>query len=391
MTKLVDSERAARLMAAKGIDILVGTGYINFGYLSGYFTHFGRDYPGPLVNGAPLVRFAGLPRDQDLTPFLITYPGEEGDLLAQGSWIEERIFWGPRYHVPGRPAPLEVREDPVRCLADALEERRLATGVIGIDQREVSVRLMQQLQERLSGATFVDAYDDFRELRMIKTPEEVRRLRGAVRGAERGHRAVRESIQAGMTGRQVAAIAHRAVVDEYTDRYIIHVCCGPGGATVLAPTEAKLKSGELVSVDVGSIHRDYIGDLFRVYALGEPPADAVRIHQSLDQVNALMIEAVKPGIAAADLYHLGTEAMKERGLEMALDFVGHGIGLDVHELPNLVATDVTVLQENMVIVLELATRRFDLGHFSAEVPLLVTRQGCEVLTELPYTLTVIGS
>jgi len=210
MTKLVDSERAARLMAAKGIDILVGTGYINFGYLSGYFTHFGRDYPGPLVNGAPLVRFAGLPRDQRLAPFLITYPGEEGDL-------------------------------------------------------------------------------------------------------------------------------------------------------------------------------------FRVYALGEPPADAVRIHQSLDQVNALMIEAVEPGIAAADLYHLGTEAMKERGLEMALDFVGHGIGLDVHELPNLVATDVTVLQENMVIVLELATRRFDLGHFSAEVPLLVTRQGCEVLTELPYALTVIGS
>ena len=85
MTKLFDGKRAASLMEARGIDILVGSGYVNFGYLAGYFTHFGRDYPGPLVNGAPLVRFAGVPKDPNLSPFLITYPGEEGDIVAQGS------------------------------------------------------------------------------------------------------------------------------------------------------------------------------------------------------------------------------------------------------------------------------------------------------------------
>ncbi len=90
MTKLFNGKRAASLMEARGIDILVGSGYVNFGYLAGYFTHFGRDYPGPLVNGAPLVRFAGVPKDPNLSPFLITYPGEEGDIVAQGSWIDER-------------------------------------------------------------------------------------------------------------------------------------------------------------------------------------------------------------------------------------------------------------------------------------------------------------
>ena len=205
MTKLVDSERAARLMAAKGIDILVGTGYINFGYLSGYFTHFGRDYPGPLVNGAPLVRFAGLPRDQRLAPFLITYPGEEGDL-------------------------------------------------------------------------------------------------------------------------------------------------------------------------------------FRVYALGEPPADAVRIHQSLDQVNALMIEAVEPGIAAADLYHLGTEAMKERGLEMALDFVGHGIGLDIHELPVLSQRTGGELRPGHVVTVEPGIYLPGIGGVRIESDVLVTPRSHRVLSDLPTSL-----
>ena len=376
-------------MEARGIEILVGSGYINFGYLAGYFTHFGRDYPGPLVNGAPLVRFAGVPADVSQPPFLITYPGEEGDIVAQGSWIEERIFWGPQYRVPGRVSPLKVREDPVVCLADALAERGLQTATIGIDPEEISAALMERLQEGLPAARFVNAHDDFLALRMVKTAAEIERLRGAVRGAERGHRAVREHLEEGMTARQIAALAHKAVVDEHTDRYIIHVCCAAQGAAVLAPTDARVNRGELVSVDVGTIHKDYIGDMFRVYALGEPHRDAVRIHEAMDQVNEKLIKAVRPGAVAADLYQLGAGEMKERGLELVFDFVGHGIGLDVHEPPNLIPGDATVLRENMVIVLEVSTRRHDLGHFAAEIPLLVTAEGCQRLSELSAKLTVV--
>ena len=108
MTKLLDWERATRIMEERNIDILVGTGFINYGYITGYFTHFGADYPGPLYNGAPLIRLAGLPRDASLSPFLITYPGEEGDMIAYGSWIEDRWYWGPKYHVPGRTEALKV-------------------------------------------------------------------------------------------------------------------------------------------------------------------------------------------------------------------------------------------------------------------------------------------
>ena len=68
-TKFVDRERASAIMAEKNIDILVGTGFINYGYITGYFTHFGMDYPGPLADGTPLVRLAGLPQDASLSPF----------------------------------------------------------------------------------------------------------------------------------------------------------------------------------------------------------------------------------------------------------------------------------------------------------------------------------
>ncbi len=389
MTKLLDWERASRIMEERNIDILVGTGFINYGYITGYFTHFGADYPGPLYNGASLIRLAGLPRDASLSPFLITYPGEEGDMIAYGSWIEDRWYWGPKYHVPGRTEALKVGEEPVDCLSKALAERGLAGGRVGLDFKDVSVALMDEIRKALPKADLVDAHEAFSTLRIVKTPEEIERLRGAVRGVERGHKAVREALREGMTELELAAIEKRAVIDEVTDRYIVHVCFGEKGARFAAPTERKLKKGELVWVDAGCVHRAYIGDMSRMYAYGEPPKDAVTIHEAMDQVNSLVIESVKPGITTSDLYGIGAEAMKSKGLDMALEFAGHGLGLDVHESPYLTPGDHTVLEPNMVIVIEIATRRSDLGHICAEIPVLVTKDGGEVLSSLPYTLSFV--
>ncbi len=389
MAQLLDLERATDYLASRGIDVLIGSGYVNYGYITGYFTHFGRDYPGPLYNGLALVRFAGLPTDEGIPPFLITYPGEEGDIIAQDSWIEDKRFWGPKYNVPGRPSALDVSEDPVDALAQALEERGLSHSTIGVDMSEMPVSIWKRLTAALPGAELVDAAIDFSTLRMVKTPEEIERLRGAVAGAERGHAAVRENVVEGMTGQELAAIVHRAVIDENTDRYIVHVSVGKLGSVVLTPTHAPIKRGELLSVDVGSLHKNYCGDMFRVYAFGEQQGDALDVHAAMDEVNALLVDAVRPGVRASDLYDLGKTEMSERGLELALDFVGHGLGIDVHEPPYLIADDHTLLQQNMVVVLEVTTRRFDLGHLSAEITCLLNEDGCEVLNTMPYTITHI--
>lgn len=72
--ELLNHERALARMAERGIDVLLAGGYVNFGYLTGFFTHFGRDFPGPLYNGLPLVRFAALPADPGTPPFLSPVP-----------------------------------------------------------------------------------------------------------------------------------------------------------------------------------------------------------------------------------------------------------------------------------------------------------------------------
>ncbi len=389
MTQLVDRERANAVMDERNIDVLIGAGYINYGYIAGYFTHLGMDYPGPLADGTPLVRLAGLPRDPSLPPFLVTYPDEEWDMIAYGSWIEDRWYWGQQYNLPGT-AALKGLEDPGECLAQALAERGLAEGRVGLDMWEVSAALMERIRTVLPGAELMDAHECFGVLRMIKTAPEVERLRGAVAAVEGAHRVVRESLREGMTELELAAIAKKAVIDEHTDRYIVHACFGEKGATVLAPTERKLKKGELVSVDCGCVHRAYIGDMFRVYAYGEPPPDAVRVHQAMDRVNGIIVDSVKPGLKASELYAIGAEAMKGGGLDLSLEFAGHGIGLDVHEPPFLIPDDHTILCPNMVIIIEVATRRPDLGIICSEIPVLVTADGAEVMSSLPIELTHVA-
>ena len=116
---------------------------------------------------------------------------------------------------------------------------------------------------------------------------------------------------------------------------------------------------------------------------------ALEIHSQLDEVNAILLKSLKPGILASDLYTLGRLEMEKRGLELALDFVGHSLGIDVHEPPYLVANDHTVLRSNMIIVLEVATRIENIGHLCAEITCLITNQGCEVLNTIPYSITHI--
>ncbi|MDE2862817.1 MAG: hypothetical protein OXL33_05145, partial [Chloroflexota bacterium] len=99
--ELLNHERAIARMAERDIDLLLAGGYVNFGYLAGFFTHFGRDFPGPLYNGLPLVRFAALPADPDIPPFFVTCPDEAEDVAFQGSWIEDRRFVGPASELPG--------------------------------------------------------------------------------------------------------------------------------------------------------------------------------------------------------------------------------------------------------------------------------------------------
>ena len=384
--ELLNHERAIARLAERGIDLLLAGGYVNFGYLTGFFTHFGRDFPGPLYNGLPLVRFAALPADPNIPPFFVTCPDEAEDVALQGSWIDDRRFVGPASELPGPGVSPNTESEPYEALAAALAARGLAEAVIGVDLADISARTANRLAAHLPRAELVDATQDFIHVRMVKTAAELTRLEGAVAGSERGHAAVPEHLAAGISERELAGHVRRAVVDSRTNPYILHLNAGAVGPTLLPPTDRRIARDSIVSVDVGCIHRDYAGDKFHVYAFGNPPPRAFEVHAGLDRVNAALLDALRPGVSGAGLFGLGRTRMENEGLEMAGAFIGHGIGIDIHETPYLAPVDPTPLEAGMVIVLEAGTRVADLGHFCSEITCLIEPDGVRPLTRIGYQI-----
>ena len=386
---LLNHGRALARMSDRGIDVLLAGGYVNFGYISDFFTHFGRDFPGPLYNGLPLVRFAALPADPAVPPFLITCPDEREDALVQGSWIEDRQFVGPASELPGPGVAPNTEQEPYRALARALARRGLAEAVIGVDLADIPARTAQRLAGCVPAAELVDATGDFIHVRMVKTAEELKRLQGAVEGSERGHASVPENLVAGMSERALAGKIKKAIADPDTSPYILHLSAGSITPTVLPPTERLIESDSIVSVDVGCIHRNYGGDKFHVYAFGSPPKRAYEVHSRLDAVNAVLLDRLRPGITGAELFEFGLQRMQAQNLTPAGAFIGHGIGIDIHESPYLAPVDPTPLEEGMVIVLEAGTQVPDLGHFCSEITCLIEGDGCRQLTRMGYKLTQV--
>ena len=377
-------------MRDRGIDILLAGGYVNFGYLTDFFTHFGRDFPGPLYNGLPLVRFAGLPAEPHTPPFLISCPDEAEDARVQGTWIADCQFPGPASELPGPGLVPNTEQEPYAALTRSLRERGLDRSVIGIDLVDLPALTAERLRAALPQAQLVDASSDFGFIRMVKTEGELARLRGAVAGSERGHAAVAANLQAGMTERDLAAITKRAVTDADTNSYILHLSAGAPTDTLLPPTNRLIESNSVVSADIGCIHRNYIGDKFHTYALGRPDERAYDIHARLDQVNEALLTAVRPGVSGAEFFAFGRAQMESRGLQLAGAFIGHGIGIDVHETPYLAPIDPTPLQPGMVIILEAGTRSESIGFFCSEIACLVEADGCQVLTQIGHSITQVG-
>lgn len=153
---------------------------------------------------------------------------------------------------------------------------------------------------------------------------------------------------------------------------------------------AEILDNTTVMVDLNGNFTGYMTDMTRVFSLGKIPQLAMDAHQcSIDICHAFMKEA-RPGTAAKDLYAMAEAMVRERSLERYFmghrqhaGFVGHGIGIEVNELPVIAPRSRDILQEGNTIALEPKFVIPEVGAVGVENTYLVTRDGAECLTVCP--------
>jgi Xaa-Pro aminopeptidase len=242
-------------------------------------------------------------------------------------------------------------DDPFHLVRGLLEGM---TGRVGV-QDQMWASFVLRLRAELDPLELVEAGPSIAALRRLKSPEEVDRLRSAAAAAD----AAMEQITAErLSGRSEAEISRRinelllAAGHETADFAI--VASGPNSASPHhLPGERLVEPGDAIVLDIGGALGGYCSDTSRTAFVGEPPADFAALYEVLREAQAAACEAVAPGVPAEAVDAAARRAITDAGYgELFIHRTGHGIGMETHEEPYIVAGNAEPLQAGYAFSVE---------------------------------------
>ncbi len=357
-------ERLLARMEPEGFDALVvyaqGSrgAFANLLYLSGYQAF------DPSVECALIIH-----RDGDVQ--LLSNAEWDLDRAARGSWI-------------ARPA-MEALADLPAGLAHHLQQRGVASGRIGVAGLErLPLEFFRRLSAGLPDAALESATALVAEARMLKSPVEIEALRIAARITNSAIVAGLGVLREGVSELEVMATCARTMYEnggeelaftpEVSFGVMTEVCASPASANTL-------RDGDLALFDLGCVFEHYVGDLSRTYIFGTASQERRSICHTVSMAQRAAIGAVRPGKTASEVDAVAREVLERAGFGAFFNHgLGHGLGLDHHELPFIERNDPTLLKPGMVFTVEPGVYVPGVGGARIEDIVLVTDTGCELLS-----------
>ncbi|MDQ6606410.1 MAG: Xaa-Pro peptidase family protein [Actinomycetota bacterium] len=351
------AERLSELVVQAELDALLITDLVNVRYVT--------DYSGS--NGLALVG----PRTRSF--------------LTDFRYVEQAaVEVHPSFH--RRRAP----QDLLDSVADALP----GIGVrLGFEDARMSVRQHARLRELLpSRVELVPASGLVERLRAVKEPEEVEAIRAATQLADA---ACERLLRGGLVGRTerelVIALEHdmreRGAEGPSFDSII---AAGPQGALPHAqPRDVLIRSGDLVVIDWGAQVDGYCSDCTRTVAAGRAEPEAERVYELVLEAQIAGLRAVRAGQSGREADAVARRVIEAGGHgEQFGHGLGHGVGLDIHESPRLSQRSEDELHTGNIVTVEPGI--YVPGRFGVRIEdlVLVTDDGCEILTSMPKRLMV---
>ncbi len=356
--------RAREEMGRQGVDYLIVAPSSDLVYLLGYPVH-----------PAPRLTALIIPRDSD--PFVVVPQLEAPRLAGRADLIEIR--------------PWPETADPIRLIAGALGDG--AGRTIGVSDRLWSGHLLK-LQDALPGARFVNAAGVLRELRQIKSAEELACQREAGRRTDAAwEEFIGTATLAGRTevevARELAGIMERHGLGEPS---FLICAAGPASASPHHMNgERPIQECDAVVFDFGGNIEGYHSDITRTVHVGEPSAEFRRVYDTVNRAREAVRVAVRPGVPCEAIDGVARGLITDAGYgEYFIHRTGHGLGLDVHEDPYIVGGNATPLRAGMVFSDEPGI--YLPGRFGVRIEdcVICTADGGEFLTNTSRELRVVS-
>lgn len=276
----------------------------------------------------------------------------------------------------------EFTDDPMDKLGEALRDLELDRGRLGIEMEFLPARDFATLQRVVPNVRWVAADAIFNKARQVKTPNELALLRNLSKLTDTAIGDTLRSARIGMTEMELAGRLLSSLFAGGAESYKLMIIASGERSQFpnVGPTERKLRKGDLIRMEIFGQKSGYLAGICRTAVVGNPTSEQEKIWANLIECKYLVMDLIKPRARCQEIYQAFLQKFSALGFE-PISFVGHGIGLFLHEEPYMGRYGDETLEEGMVAAIEpLVYIPGRMGLQNKDM-LCVTKTGCELLSD----------
>jgi Xaa-Pro aminopeptidase len=326
--------------------------------------------------------------------YLCGFSGSAGFLLVSSSqatlFTDSRYTFQARQEVAG--AQIQIAPNGIlRAVGDLLRKAK-GQPLVAYSASHLTVAQKEALQDATGGGVrWLKDASVVERLRAVKDREELGRMREAAELTSEVSRRTLPWIKAGVSELELAGKMELAMKQLGASGPSFETIVASGVRSAWAharPTSKALQKSELVVLDHGAILRGYCSDMTRTVFLGRAPQKVRRLYGAVLEAQAAAKQVIRPGVTAGEVDDAARGVLRRCGFAKYFTHsTGHGLGLEVHEMPRVGRGEKFVLQEGMVVTVEPGVYVEGLGGIRVEDDVVVTASGAVDLTTAPRDFT----
>ena len=387
-------ERARQVMQRAGVDAIIASSTPNVYYVSDFWSM-------GMQLGCGTQSYALLPLDGE--PAIIA-PLNEADLVVQsGSWVKDVNYYGC-LNVKTTPnaassdvtkriveaTKMDVEQSSCDSLVIAVTSRGLHKKKLAYDTSGVTPSRYENVLKNLPDAKFVDGAELLREIRMVKSQEEVERIQRVTEITEKSMEDALEIARTEIMEVDLAGMYSYSVA--YDGGRVTHCNIGVGERSAYPnplPTTLEAKKGDLIRMTLGAVFDNYQSNISRTAVIDNASAEVKKRWKAVVDAQESALEAVAPGVTLGEVYVAAEKELGKAGLKECSASLGHSLGIECNEQPALVAGSEVELEEGMVLNVDIPYLDLGWGGLELEDTAVVTKEGFRLLTNTERTLYLL--
>ncbi|HHT9106592.1 MAG TPA: M24 family metallopeptidase [Candidatus Wujingus californicus] len=313
--------------------------------------------------------------------FLITRNNDY--LFTDFRYVEQARYDAPWVKIVERKTSL------IKTICEKL--KRLKIKRLFVEPIYLTLKHYSEIIKDVKGIQIIHSKGIIENYRGQKTPEEVNKIKRAIEIAESAFYEVRKKIKIGLSEKDIADALEFETRKRGGTKSSFETICAIGARTSLphaCVTDKKIKENDILLIDWGARFQFYNSDLTRVVFIDKILQKYKQIYQIVLDAQSFAIDNIKHGQKAKNIDYAARSYIEKKGYGKYFGHgVGHGIGLEVHEYPSISKRSCDILKEGMIFTIEPGIYIPDFGGVRLEDMVLVTYNGCDILTSVTKNLS----